>query len=94
MDLLSALFPCGLGFAQAEDQGEHAAGEKNDSDRRWKFFTAFGLNANFCVPELNAVILAVRNWHHESQDSQHQQQDTNQRKSFHRNSIIRVNIAL
>ncbi len=58
-----------LRFAQSENEGNDAAGEKNNAGRRRQFIAAFGLDANFGVADLYAMILAVRNGHHERQHS-------------------------
>jgi hypothetical protein len=53
----------GLCFAQSENKGDNATGEKNYASGGGQFVAALGLHADFGVADLYAVILAVRNRH-------------------------------
>ena len=54
-----------LGLAQPDHQGEDTSDDENDAHGRRQFLAAFGLDANFGVPDLYIVVLAVRNRHDE-----------------------------
>jgi hypothetical protein len=61
-----------LGFAQAENQGDDAAGEKNDAGRGRQPIAVFGPDSDSGVAELHAVMLMVRDRDHKRQQSQYQ----------------------
>ena len=49
----------------SENQGETAASDKSNAYSRRQFIASLGLDANFGIADLQAVIFAARNWYEE-----------------------------
>jgi hypothetical protein len=79
-----------LGFTQSEYKGDYASGEKNNAYRLGQLVATFSLDADFSVANVEPVILAMRNWNDKRQHSEHQQQDSNEGKRFHREAPVSV----
>jgi len=73
-----------LTFAQSDDQGEYAASEQDDTRRGRQHVTVFGFHSDSGVSDPHAVMIAMRHRDNKRQSSQHQQQDSNERKRFHK----------
>src|ERR1019366_6752137 len=72
-----------LALATPEDQGEGASSQQNNTYSRGQFLATLGLNSDLSISNLHTMVLAVRYGHDESQQSKHQQQDTDDAKVLH-----------
>jgi hypothetical protein len=72
-----------LGLSTPEGQGEDASDQQNNAYGRKKFFAMLGLDTDLGISNLHTMVLAVRYGHDESQQSKHQQQDTDDAKVLH-----------
>lgn len=72
-----------LVLARPENQSDDSSGDKHDAHSRRQLLATPSFDTNLSVPDLETVVLTLRNGHEETGQSEHQEQNTDYGKVFH-----------